>query len=268
MVLTYFLAGAVLALILCLLIGYTGWAFAGFLLLFTVGCFLAIVVLHVIILFILSLLMIVNETELRHRPLYRFFLISSTELVLFFCNVRVRVEGLQHLPEGTFLLASNHRSAFDPLITMYALRSRKLSFLSKPENYKIPIAGPMMVANSFLAVDREDDRKALRTIIAAAERMKVDFCSYGVYPEGTRSHTDEMLPFRNGCFKAAQRAKVPIVVASLHNTGLISHRAPLRRTNVLIRICGALDLETVTTCKTGEIGEIVRDMLEDSLRRS
>ena len=268
MLLCFMILGAIFSLVFCIAAGYTGLMFAAMLVLLAVGGFLALSILYVVITFVISLCMDKTKVWTENRPFSRFLLRRTVEVILFFCNVSVKTEGLEKLPEGTFLLVGNHRSGFDPMVAIYAMPKRRLNFISKPENFKIPLAGPIMASTGFLAIDREDDRKALRTILAAADRMQRDVCSFGVYPEGTRSHTDEMLPFRAGCFKAAQRAKVPIVVASTHNSAAIMKRAPFRRTKVLLRICGVIDTETVAAKKTAELSDTVRAMLEESLKHA
>jgi len=268
MLLLFFLISVAVSVAVCICAGYAGVSFVGFLILFTLAGFLGLSVLYVIVTYIISLFMDKTKIWTEDRPFSRFLLRRTVEIILFYCNVHVRVEGMDKLPNRTFLLVGNHRSGFDPLITIYALRRLRLNFISKPENFDIPLAGPIMASTGFLAIDREDDRKALRTILAAADRMQRDVCSFGVYPEGTRSRTDEMLPFRNGCFKAAQRAKVPIVVASVHNSGQVTKRMPFRSTKVLLRICGVIDAETVAAKKTNELSDMVRTMLEKSLNNN
>ena len=268
MLLLFMLLAAAGSLLHCILSGYTLLPFLGFFLLWSAIGFLGLSALYVIVTFIISLFMDKTKIWTEDRPFSRFLLKRTVEVILFFCNVDVRVEGLEKVPDETFLLVGNHRSGFDPMVAIKALGKRRINFISKPENFNIPLAGPIMASTGFLAIDRDDDRKALRTILAAADRMQRDVCSFGVYPEGTRSHTDEMLPFRAGCFKAAQRAKVPILVASIHNSGSIIKNLPFRRTHVLLRFCGVIDEETVVSKKTAELSEMVRSMLEESLKNS
>ena len=80
-----------------------------------------------------------------------------------------------------------------------------------------------------------------------------------------RSHTDELLPFRSGCFKAAQRAGVPIVVAATRGSGAIAGRTPLRPTRVTLRICGVIPAAEAAAKKTAELSAEVRAMLEQGL---
>ena len=98
------------------------------------------------------------------------------------------LRGLEKLPkEGRFLFVCNHRSLFDPLMVMGYLADWNIAFISKPSNMRIPLAGDLAYAAGFLAIDRENDRAALKTILTAADYMKRDLCSIGIYPEGTRT---------------------------------------------------------------------------------
>lgn len=267
MLLVFLLLGMVISLAVCLGAGYTGVAFVGFFLLFTLAGILSVILVYALFLLVLSLFLDPKKKETKNHPFYRFILIYTLGALLPLCGIRLHSEGLEQIPDGTFLLVGNHRSGFDPLITIWALRKHRLNFISKPSIFRIPIAGPFMRKNGFLAIDREDDRKALRTILEAADWMKRGEASFGVYPEGTRSRTDQLLPFRNGCFKAAQRAGVPIVVASIHHSDQISHRGPFRPTKVLLRVCGVIDAATVCAKKTAELSECTRAMLVESLSR-
>ena len=262
----FLLLAAAASLLICILVGYSGFAFAGFFLLFTLCCFLGIFFLYVLFLWVLSLFIRKDKTETEEIPFYRFLLVETIGLILTVFRVQLHTEGLELLPSGTFQLVGNHRSGFDPLLSIWALRRRRLNYVSKPSNFLIPIAGALMRKCGFLSIDRDDDRKALRTILAAADRMQRGVYCFGIYPEGTRSRTGELLPFRNGCFKAAQRAGVPIVVMATKGAEKIMKNVPWRPTQVQLKVCGVLDAETVKHAKTAEISETVREMLLQALQ--
>ena len=266
MLLIFLSISALISLTLCMSVGYTGIALIGFFLLFVLLALAAVCLVFALFLLLVSLWSDRHPGEPKHPFFYRFLLIYTLGTVLQFGRVRLRVTGIKQLPDGAFFFAGNHRSAFDPLIAIWALRRYDLNFISKPSNFKIPIAGPFMRKCGFLAIDREDDRAALRTILDAAACMKDGKACFGVYPEGTRSHGSEMLPFRNGCFKAAQRAKVPVVVAAIQNSELIAKNFPWRSTYVHLHICGVIPAEEAAAMKTAELGDKVRDMLEEALR--
>ena len=242
----------------CSAAGYTGVVLAGMLVLLFVAAFLGGLVLFVLLLALLSAFVDKNKPQPVPNRFYCGLTCYVLGLIVTLFRIRLHVSGEELLPEGRWLLVCNHRSSFDPIVTGWALRKYGLAFISKPENLQIPIAGQILHKAGYLPIDRQNDRAALRTILAAAERMKQGTLSYGIYPEGTRHAADEMLPFRNGAFKIAQKAGTPIVVASVRGTDKVKRNAPWRATDVYLDICRVLDAETVSGAKTAEIGEEVR----------
>ena len=183
-------------------------------------------------------------------------------------GLRPHFSGLEKLPEdGRFLLVCNHRSMFDPLMVIGYLAQYNISFISKPSNLNIPMVGDIAYNAGYLPIDRENDRKALRTILTAADYMKRDLCSIGVYPEGTRSKTGELLPFHAGCFKAAQRAGVPVAVACVRNTEKAKKRLFLRPTDVYMDILELIPAETAKAMHTNDLSEHCRTLMEEGLRK-
>ena len=173
--------------------------------------------------------------------------------------------GEELLPEGRFLLVSDHRANYDPITTGWMLRKWDIAFISKPENMSIPIAGPFVRRIYYLPIDRQNPRRAIETINAAADLISQNVASIGVYPEGTRSHSTQMLPFHNGVFKIAQKSGAPIVVLSVDGTEQVCKNFPWRRTDVALKVCRVIDAETVKVSSTAELGDMVRTSLEESL---
>ena len=189
----------------------------------------------------------------------------------YVCTVggaRPRVTGLEKLPEGRFLFVSNHRSLFDPLIVMGWLEERHIAFISKPANMNIPLVGGSARAAGFLAIDRENDRAALKTILTAVDYLKRDLCSIGIYPEGTRSRDGGLLPFHSGSFKIAQRAKVPLVIACVHGTEKLKPLFCLRPRTCWLEILETLPAETVKSMSTQELAEHSRALIERRLKEA
>ena len=88
--------------------------------------------------------------------------------------------------------------------------------------------------------------------------MKEGVVSFAVYPEGTRNTGTELLPFRAGAFKIAQRAGTPVVAAAIRGTENIKRNFPWRSTDVWLDFRAVLDAETISRMNTSEIGEEVR----------
>ncbi len=179
-----------------------------------------------------------------------------------YSGLRPHLSGLEKLPEDRrFLLVCNHRSMFDPCLIIDRLRRWNISFISKPSNLQIPVIGRIAYAAGFLPIDRENDRNALRTILQAADYLKRGVCSMAVYPEGTRSRAGEMLPFHPGCFKIAQRAGAPLVIAAVWGTERVKGNLPLRRTDVYLEILEVLEPERLKAMSTNELAEYSRDLI-------
>ncbi len=184
-------------------------------------------------------------------------------LVCGYCNIHARLGGTEKLPrDGRFLLVCNHRSSFDPCVGVDKLRKWNVEYISKPSVLKIPVIGRIAYAAGFLPIDRENNREALKTILQAADYLKRGLCSMAVYPEGTRSRDGNMLPFHPGCFKIAQRANVPLVIAAIRGTENTMKNLPFKRTNVYMQILELVPAEQVKAMSTGQLAAHSREVME------
>ena len=145
-------------------------------------------------------------------------------------------------------------------------RKTPTTIITKPENLRIPIAGTMIYRANFLPINREDPREAMRTVQAAAKLLENDVVSVGVYPEGTRNRTPEagLLPFHNGVFKIAQKAKAPLVVATVQGAETIRKNLPWRHTDVTLHICEVIPTEELGG-STAALSERVQRIMEEDL---
>ena len=235
-------------------------------LLLSLAAFFLLHILYLLFFWVVSLFVKTDRPLERQNPLCRFAVAVTSSVIDFYAGLRPVVSGMEKLPkEGRFLFVCNHRSMFDPLITLDTLHACNLAFITKPENLKIPIGGRIAYGAGFLSIDRDNDRKALKTILTAADYMKRSLCSIAVYPEGTRSKTGELLPFRAGCFKAAQRAGVPIVVAAIHGTEKHQRMTLFSGTRVFLDILEVIPAETVCAMRTDALSEYIRGLIQADL---
>ena len=263
--LPYYLLSVVIAAVFCACSGLAGWALTGLYVLCFVIAFFALIALTILAYAVLALFINPRKPQTVRSPFFMGFLSFGLGGIVAFSRIRLHVSGMDQLPEGRFLLVCNHRSNFDPIVMGWALRKYQMAFISKPQNLQRPVVGQIIHKANYLAIDRENDRAALRTIQTAADLIKRDEVSFCVYPEGTRNPTAELLPFRNGAFKIAQKAKVPVVVAAIRGTDDVCHRFPWKHTDVHLDILTVLDAETVQSRKTVEIGDEVRTWITSAL---
>ena len=235
----------------------------------TVGFILAAFLLYGLFLFACSLFVNPKKEYENHSRFYRGLLNGVTALAMRVMRIRIHVSGVEQVPPDTknLLFVSNHRSNFDPIITWHVFKKWQPSFVSKASNFRIPIFGRLIRKCCFMAIDRENPRNALRTIVKAAGLLRKGEVSVGVYPEGTRSKEGKLLPFHNGVFKMAQKAESAIVVLSVVGTECIHKNYPFHHTDVYLDVLDVIPAQTVKATKTDALGEQIRAALEARLAK-
>lgn len=228
---------------------------------------LIIFLLYVCFLAICSFFIDPRKEYEHNSRFYRFLLNSASLIALKLLRVKIHTSGLEKVPADVLpLFVGNHRSNFDPIIQWCVFRKWQPAFISKAANFKIPIFGRFIRKCCFMAIDRENPRKALTTINKAAKLLQKGEVSIGIYPEGTRSKSGELLPFHNGVFKIAQKADVPIIVMAIGGTEKIHKNIPFHRSDVYLDVIDVIPADEVKAMKTDAIGERVRSQLECNLQ--
>ncbi len=134
---------------------------------------------------------------------------GGVSLALTLAGIRYRVTGLEQVPRRSVVFCSNHESNVDPPVLFEALHPQ-LHILYKAELHNFPLMGTVFDVGGFVAVDRRDREKALASIAEGARSLRAGN-SFLIFPEGTRSRTGELLPFKKGGFIMAIEAQAPIV---------------------------------------------------------
>lgn len=235
-------------------------------LLYILGGIFGVLVLYILFLGVCCLLVDPNREYEKNSPFYRALLNSATAAVMWLLRIRIHVTGMEKIPgDQKVLFVCNHRSNFDPLITWHIFRKWDIAFISKAENFKLPFFGRIIRKCCFMAIDREDPRKAIVTINKAAKLLREQEVSVGVYPEGTRSKSGKLLSFHNGVFKIAGKAGAPVVVLSITGTEKISGRTPFRATDVYLDVLEVVPGDVVRGSRTELIGMAARRLMETNI---
>ena len=134
------------------------------------------------------------------------------KFILWITGAKVTVIGEENVPKDQAVLyVANHRSYFDILLT-YSRCPIRTGYVAKKEMEHYPLLSNWMRNLYCLFLDREDIKQGLKTILQAAEYVKSGI-SVCIFPE--------MLPFHDGSFKIAARAKSPIIPIAISNSANI-----------------------------------------------
>lgn len=124
--------------------------------------------------------------------------------------IRVHLHGLENIPQDRVcVLVSNHASAADIPI-LFGNLPFQFRVIAKDTLFRIPILGWCMSLAGYINIDRSNPRKAVKSLKRAAQKLRSGLPVL-VFPEGTRTRTGQLLPFKGGAFLVAIEAGVPVI---------------------------------------------------------
>jgi 1-acyl-sn-glycerol-3-phosphate acyltransferase len=182
---------------------------------------------------------------------------SALGLLYRLLGIRIRVEGLENIPQGVCVFMANHTSNFDPPAIALAI-PRRVALLAKKELFKIPIVGAALTVANIVPVDRKDRESAVASVDKAVANLKAGV-SFLVYPEGTRSRDGRLLPFKKGTFVMAIEAGAPIVPVSVAHAHKIMRKDEwsIHPGEIVVRFGRPIDASAYTVDQRAELLAVV-----------
>ncbi len=251
------------ALLIAIIEGVTlNWYWPFIAVLVTLLVFNLCIIAHIIICAFLSFFVNLDKPIHKQNRFFYMILAETAHLFLKIMRVKIDVKGRELFPKDSkFLLVCNHISWMDPAVAIVLFRKYHIAFISKKENFTYPIANKFLYKAACLALDRENNREALKTINKAAEFLKNGVCAVGVYPEGWVTKTGELQEFRHGAFRIAKKAEAPVLVTHISGAEKILRKPLWRKCTVTFEIKGTVPAEFVATHKTVEISDLAREIM-------
>ncbi len=184
-------------------------------------------------------------------------------LGLTLAGIRYRVAGREHVPPTAVVFCSNHESNVDPAVLFRALHPQ-LHVLYKAELHRLPIMGTVFDVGGFVPIERSDRDRAMASIARGAESLRAGN-SFLIFPEGTRSRTGALLPFKKGGFIMAIQAQAPVVPVAVQGgrAAMRKGSAVVQPVRVTARIGAPIPTAGLTLDDRDALIERVRRAVED-----
>ncbi|MCD8118751.1 MAG: 1-acyl-sn-glycerol-3-phosphate acyltransferase [Lachnospiraceae bacterium] len=230
-----------------------------------------ILVLLVVLIFFLFfsiplylILWIVGKFDMHKRSVWaQAIVVFVLKIILFVSGTKLIVRGREKIPrDRAVVYVGNHTSYYDVIIG-YTLAADITGFIAKKEFKKIPFLNWWMYFVNCLFLDRDDTKDGLRVILEGIKMLK-NGISIFVFPEGTRSKTGRMLPYKEGTMKLAEKSGAPVVpVAFAHSAEVYEQHVPyIKRATVLVELCDPIFMENLTKEEKRGLGVMAHDIVQ------
>jgi 1-acyl-sn-glycerol-3-phosphate acyltransferase len=180
-------------------------------------------------------------------------------------NIDLQVYGRENLPpEDGFVIYGNHQGMFD-VLALAADWDRPLAAVLKKELAEVPLLKQIRECTHSFAMDREDVRQSLTVIKNVTEEVQKGR-NFLIFPEGTRSKNGNVMgEFHGGSFRAAMKAKCPIVPLCFVDSFKVLDQKGSKPVTVQMHYLKPIPYEEYKDMKTVEVAELVKSRIQEVL---
>jgi 1-acyl-sn-glycerol-3-phosphate acyltransferase len=193
-----------------------------------------------------------------------------TWLVLKTGGVGLKIRGLDRLDSRqSYIFMANHQSNIDIPVLVQSFPQFQLRWIAKRELVYVPVFGWALWSSRHILVARGDPAEARATLRKAKKKLE-EGASIILFPEGTRSRSGELLPFKRGGFLLALRTKAPVVPVTVNGSARILPRGDwrIRSGEVEVVVGEPISLERYRMADLNRLVTQVRNCVESNLRSS
>lgn len=179
-------------------------------------------------------------------------------------RVKIIVSGREHIPKDPFVLVANHQENYDVIILKPIFKDLPLDFIAKEAVFNIPIIGEWIKILGNIPITKEADRAAAEAIIKGIRLYKKGM-PVGIFPEGRRSFSNEMIPFKAGAFKLAMKPKADLLILTQYNVSNIFKGWPVKKQKIYVHIHPIMPYESYKEKNSQELSDDVRKIIQAQL---
>ncbi len=194
------------------------------------------------------------------------FVMSLMHFVMRVLRAKIIVSGTENIPDEPFVMVSNHQTNFDIIAIKPLIKNQPMIFIAKHSLFKWPVIGHLVKLLGNISIYRLSDRSAIKSILAGIKQYE-NGVPVSIFPEGTRSHGNEMIDFKAGAFKLATKPKAPILVVSIYNFCSLLKYWPIKRHNVYIHIHPVISPDEYEDMNTQALSKHVKAIIQSQLDR-
>lgn len=183
-------------------------------------------------------------------------------------NVTIDAYGVENIPdENGFMFFPNHQGLYD-VLAILDVCPKPFSVVAKKEIANIQFLKQVFACMKAYMIDRDDIKQSLQVIINVTNEVKKGR-NYLIFPEGTRSKNgNELLEFKGGSFKAATKAKCPIIPVALIDSFKPFDTNTTSQVTVQVHFLKPLYYEDYKDMNTKEIAALVRERIQNTIREA
>lgn len=183
-------------------------------------------------------------------------------------NVTIDAYGVENIPdENGFMFFPNHQGLYD-VLAILDVCPKPFSVVAKKEIANIQFLKQVFACMKAYMIDRDDIKQSLQVIINVTNEVKKGR-NYLIFPEGTRSKNgNELLELKGGSFKAATKAKCPIIPVALIDSFKPFDTNTTSQVTVQVHFLKPLYYEDYKDMNTKEIAALVRERIQNTIREA
>lgn len=232
---------------------------------------LAVFIVSFLIVFIVLILVFVifiyafEKTNKKALWKHNIVHVYSMYLFRFFNRVILKVTGKENLPKDyNFVVYANHIEYIDPLFVKQIYNKFPLSFIAKEPLFEYPVLKNLLLSLGAIPITKYADRSALKTILQAIKQVK-EGQPMGIFPEGKRTYSNDLIEFKPGSFKLAQKAKADISPICLYNFHDLAKKPRILPTKVYVHILPIIKYDDFKDMDSKTLASYVFDIINTQM---